>query len=665
MKINFEPKKIKLYLRSLIISIFIGGFLALFFWLGAFQSWEWSIEDNLFLGQEPREDIVIVAIDDQSLQQIGRWPWAREKTAQLIEKISQANPAILGIDINFPEPSEGDEILAQSLAQDFPIVLPVEAVLEIPSRFREPGALVAYEKLGPTQRISELVELGLANTPPDTDGIVRRIPAKVIDQEGSYIPAFGAKIASLYEPTHISLPTDEYERLIINYNGGASSFNYIPSHEVLGPDFDITRLENKIVLVGATAPDLHDVWFTPTAKSEPMPGIEVQANLIQTILNQDFLQPIADWVTIFSILALSVILGLGLPRFRALWNMISFAGLFVLYVLAVIVIFDFGFILNILFPLLSLIFSFVLLTVYRYMHEEGEKKQVKRAFEFYLSPHVIKEVLQDPKKLALGGEKKELTIMFSDIRGFTALSEGLSPEHLTHLLNKYLTQMTEIVLSHDGVLDKYIGDAIMAFWGAPLPQPHHAERAARTALDMVRVLNEFNRDKKWPAGREINIGIGLNTGEVIVGNMGADKRFDYTVIGDAVNLGSRAESLNKQYGTKIIITEFTKNALSDEFVCRLLDKVAVKGKKQPVKIYELICFKNEIAPKQKEVIQLYEQAFELYQNKKWDKAREILAKLAKLIQDDLAVKNLIERCEQFKKHPPSKDWNGVWIMQTK
>ena len=647
------------------ISGLVAVVLALFFWFGAFETWEWRLEDKLYLGAEPHPDIVIVAIDDKSLGAIGRWPWDREVMAGLVRRIAEGSPRVLGIDVNFPESAPGDEELAQALEQDFPIVLPAEAVLEIPGRFSRRAPLTALSTLLPVSILLEKAELGITNTPPDPDGIVRRIPVKVVDTEGNFIKAFGAKIADLAKDEHVALPVDEHEQLIVNYPGGVKTFNLISADDLLADDFDLSVLENKIVLIGATAPDLHDTWFTPTAKSEPMPGIEVHASLIQTILNKDFLKIASPLMTLVLIFCFAFLLCFFSFFLRVRWNILMPIILALLYLLAVVIFFDLGTILNILYPLLTLAIVFTALIIYRYVHGEKEKKEVRRAFEFYLSPHVIEEILKDPNKLALGGEKKELTVLFSDVRGFTTLSEGLTPEELTGLMNKYLTAMTNIVLQEDGVLDKYIGDALMAFWGAPLPQPRHAERACHTAIKMIKKLNELNDANAWPEGRKISIGIGINTGEMVVGNMGAEKRFDYTVLGDAVNLGSRVESINKQYGTQIIITEFTKNKISNEFALRFLDKVAVKGKVEPVKIYELVGYRNELQKMQKEVIELYEEAFDFYQKKKWDNALEILKKLTKLIPDDLATQNIIERCEYYKKEPPQKGWDGTWVMKTK
>ena len=244
--------------------------------------------------------------------------------------------------------------------------------------------------------------------------------------------------------------------------------------------------------------------------------------------------------------------------------------------------------LNIIYPALTMITIYLGITVYRYITEEREKKKIRGAFQYYLTASVINEMLKDPSKLKLGGDKKDLTVSFSDIRGFTTISEKLTPEELVHLLNEYLTAMTNVVFQYDGLLDKYMGDAVMAVFGAPLDQPDHALRACRTALGMMEELKKLQ--KKWAEeGKPVlDIGIGINSGDMVVGNMGSDMRFDYTVVGDMVNLGSRLEGTNKEYGTNIVISEYTYNDVKDVFFCRELDSVIVKGKKLPVKIYELL-----------------------------------------------------------------------------
>jgi adenylate cyclase len=304
------------------------------------------------------------------------------------------------------------------------------------------------------------------------------------------------------------------------------------------------------------------------------------------------------------------------------------------------------------------------ITVYRYITEEREKKKIRGAFQYYLTASVINEMLKDPSKLKLGGDKKDLTVLFSDIRGFTSISEKLTPEALVHLLNEYLTAMTNLVFKYDGLLDKYMGDAIMAVFGAPLDQPDHAVRACRTALSMMEELKTLQ--KKWAdEGRPfLDIGIGINSGDMVVGNMGSDMRFDYTVMGDSVNLGSRLEGINKEYGTNIVISEYTYAAVKDVLFCRELDAVRVKGKKLPVKIYELLGEKKDSANWEK-YVSLFEEGLSKYKQGLWDEAIAAFRKVLELRPDDASAKLYIDRCEELKKNPPEGPWDGVFTMTRK
>jgi adenylate cyclase len=278
---------------------------------------------------------------------------------------------------------------------------------------------------------------------------------------------------------------------------------------------------------------------------------------------------------------------------------------------------------------------------------------------------VVEEMLKNPDKLKLGGEKKDLTVLFSDIRGFTSISERMTPEGLVKFLNEYLTKMTDLVFKYDGLLDKYMGDAIMAIWGAPLDQPDHVRRACLTALDMVEELHRLQ--KKWSAEGMpfLNIGIGVNAGPMVVGNMGSDRRFDYTVMGDSVNLGSRLEGLNKTYGTNILASEMTFEKVKEEFLGRELDLVRVKGKDRPVKIYELLSLVKTASADQQALAGDFHDALVEYRKRNWDRAREgFQAVLAKFPHDGPA-KLYLERCETLSKNPPPADWDGVYTMTTK
>lgn len=293
--------------------------------------------------------------------------------------------------------------------------------------------------------------------------------------------------------------------------------------------------------------------------------------------------------------------------------------------------------------------------------EEREKEHIKKAFQQYVMPAIIDQMLKEPDKLKLGGEKRNLSILFSDIRGFTGISEQLGPEDLVNLLNDYLNEMTEVVLENRGVVDKYIGDAIMAFWNAPVDDPTHVQMSVKTAVEMMKRLQKKQKEWTEKGYPMINIGIGINCGDVIVGNMGSHKRFDYTCLGDHVNLASRVEGINKLYGTNIIVTE---NCLSliKNFELRELDLVAVKGKKKPVKIYEVIWWKKD--QKTKKWLHEYKLGLRAYKERKWDLAKKHFAKADKE-KTDLTCKLYIDRCEEFAKKEPPKNWDGVYKLKTK
>lgn len=323
--------------------------------------------------------------------------------------------------------------------------------------------------------------------------------------------------------------------------------------------------------------------------------------------------------------------------------------------------FDYGLIINIIYPEITLFLVYFSEISYMYLSERKSKAQIKEAFSKYVASDVVEEILKDPSKLKLGGSKEEITVFFSDIRGFTSFSEKLTPEKLVHVLNEYLSAMTDIILNHNGLVDKYIGDAIMAFWGAPIKNKEHAKIACDASLDMIKELE--NLKKKWQKEGfpEINIGIGLNSGNAVIGNVGSSERFDYTAIGDNINLGSRLESLTKHYGVSIIISEKTKEEAGNEFVTRKLDFVKVKGKNEPIEIYELVGRAGKVSQEQLDKIDNYNRALELYSKKKWDSAIKNFEKL----REDKSAKEMIERCRYFMKNPPETSWKGEWEMKDK
>jgi len=393
-----------------------------------------------------------------------------------------------------------------------------------------------------------------------------------------------------------------------------------------------------------------------------LPGVEIHATVIDNILQGDFIhQP--DWiwaVNIPTIILMALIPGLLIPRLSPLRGVpISMGLLFICMVGNWYFLVNQKMWMNLVYPMLVFFGVFVAVTVYQYVTEEREKRKIRNAFQFYVSAGVVNEILKDPGKLKLGGERKVLTVLFSDIRGFTHLSETIPPDTLTKLLNLYLTPMTVTVFKYQGTLDKYMGDAIMAIFGAPLEQNDHAEKACHTALDMVEALKDLQKSWEIDGVPEISIGIGINTGPMSVGNMGSNMLFDYTVVGDHVNLGSRLEKLNREYDTNIIISEFTHQHIKDTFVCRELDIVRVRGRREPVRIFELLgreeSFRQWSAFKTS-----FEKGLMAYRSKQWDEGIREFEEALKIRSDDGPTKLYLRRCRLFQKKTPSPKWDGVY-----
>lgn len=523
---------------------------------------------------------------------------------------------------------------------------------------------------------------GYFNMLPDRDGSNRWMPM-VIAFENNYYPSLAVSLVQSYldfpalalniEPYgvktvgigDITVPTDESGRLLINYLGKAHSFPHYSIADILSGKTPPDTFRNKIVLVGATAVGIYDLRVTPF--SSAYPGVEIHATVIDNILHRNFLIHSSStlFIDICAIILLGLIIGLLIPRLRPVTGMIAAFAIVCIFIgLNFLVFFKLNVWLNLVYPFLSMILIYLGITIYHYFQEEREKRKIRGAFQYYLNASVINEILKNPDKLKLGGDKKDLSVLFSDIRGFTSISEKLTPQELVALLNEYLTAMTNKVFQYNGLLDKYIGDAIMAVFGAPLDQPDHARLACLTALEMIKELHSLQ--KKWEQeGRPyVNIGIGINSGDMVVGNMGSHMRFDYTVMGDMVNLGSRLEGTNKEYGTNIIISEFTYEAVKNDMCCRELDSVRVKGKVKPVKIYELLAEKKDEA-NYRNLINTFNRAVELYRDGKWDDAIAAFQSALEIRPGDFVSAMYVERCKNLKEHPPALPWDGVFVMTKK
>jgi adenylate cyclase len=500
---------------------------------------------------------------------------------------------------------------------------------------------------------------GHINSRPDRDGTLRWAPL-VLRYQGLFFPAADVQAARLYlgEPAfalHTSrygivglqlgerlIPTDEYGRALIHYRGGPKSFPTYSVADILAGRIEAAQLHDRIVLVGATAQGLGDMRVTPV--SGVFPGVEIRANVIQNLLDNDFILRPA-WMFVFDVavmLVLGGLLALLLPRLGLRASALLTLALAAGYLVLAVVEFRVQLVwLNVVYPALLLLLLFVSMTLVHYFSAERERRQIKGAFQHYVPAAVVDQILRHPERLGLGGEKRELSVLFCDIRGFTTIAESLPPETLVPLLNDYLTRMTEQVFRHDGLLDKYIGDAILAVYGAPLPQPEHARRACRTAVDMVRAARGLQARWRELGLAPLDLGIGINSGPMVVGNMGARNRFDYTVIGDAVNLGSRIEALNKQYGTRILVSEFTWQQVRDEFPhAREIDVAAVRGRQEPVRLYELLL--PEHYPHM-DWLPEFTRAYELFRAGLPAQARPVFQKLADAVGDPVS-RYYAQRC---------------------
>lgn len=489
----------------------------------------------------------------------------------------------------------------------------------------------------PIEKIGKWAKgLGAANIIPDPDGVNRTMPL-IIKWRGKLYPsidlllvmhALGLKKEDvsfdinkgIIKAGNIKIPIDNRGHMLINFLGGVQTFPYIPYAQIYFADRDPELMKqikaffkDKIVLVGATAPGLYDLWNSPL---QQMPGIEHHANTINTILQQIFIKPVPLSVNIAIILAVAVLLAIALPLAPPLPSFGIWLILVLIYASVSVYVFAAHRIwIWMAAPLTQMVLGFFGITTWRVLTEEKEKRQIKGAFQKYVAPQVVNEILKDPSKLALGGERRFMSVLFSDVRSFTTYSETHTPEEVVSILNEYLTEMTDIIFKNGGTLDKYVGDEIMALFGAPIPYKDHAILACKTGLEMVQRLKELQ--EKWKAeGKDpIDMGVGINTGIMVVGNMGSSHIMDYTVIGDDVNLGARVEALTRNYpGVYIIITEFTLEELKKElqllrsgqtdgfFLTKdkfpyadvdveYLDEVIVKGKTKPVKIFSLKGFK--------------------------------------------------------------------------
>jgi len=599
------------------------------------------------------QDVVLIAIDEASVNRFGRWPWNRDILAKAIDNVD--DETLLIFDMVFSEPTEDDSRLAASIAaqdnsicgfflrhNDTATLTPnqVEALSDsslerlATQMGTEPLFIHAAKAEVNVDTILKACTLSATfSTIRDNDQLLRNYPLAFIFN-GEIIPSIATQAIRLYEGKDIEYLSHHQFTIGSHHfssdERGFGRLNYYPLesytiHSFLDLyDGKLTKeyLQNKIIILGLSEVGLGDIRVTPQGQ---IPGALVHYTFISNILNDELLHE-NKTLTLLSVIVLTLLplIWILIPSLflRIVLYLLVYSLFFLLTKL--LYLYD-NLYLDAFYPFIGLLLSAITSETLLYRKQEKEMGFIKDAFSSYLSPELLKVLMKNPTSLKLGGEKKELTIFFSDIRGFTSMSEKMDAQALTHYLNLYFTPMSEIVTQHNGMIDKYIGDALMAFYNAPVDVKDHADDACNSALEMLIVLETLNERFKQANMPQIKIGIGLNTAEVSVGNMGSSQRFNYTVIGDGVNLASRVEDLNKTYGSTIIITENTKSKLKNQFLLRPLEEVKVKGKDEAVMLYELLRDTEE----NRLNVEQFNKALKLYHEKEYGVALKSLQELSK------------------------------------
>lgn len=553
---------------------------------------------------DPDNQIVIVAIDDKSLEQLGRFPsWPRAYHAQLINALAETGARVIVFDVLFSEPSPDDDKLVASIKQAGNVILPLAGALEThqPTITGETIALdSAIRPLKPLQ--DSALAVGHANMIPDEDGIVRRLPL-IINNSEHYEPALALTTIAKYlrrpqiTETPIkdnflsfagrSIPLDNANNMLIHYEdnlAASSSFTVVSYADTLRNDISPDTFQDKIVLIGVTATGLGDTFWTPMGRV--VSGVELHASAMHTILTGNFLKPAPNAITILSILLLALLCGLVVLRLRVLWAILSTVFLGIIYFLTAFYFFDHGIVLDMLYPPLTIAGTFVGVNLYNVTTERLEKREITKTFGRYVSPSVATKILDalDEGSLRLGGEERTVTILFADVRNFTGISEKMNPQELVSILNRYLSVIIKAAFQHDGMVNKFGGDSIMAVWNVPINCPEHALAGTQAAFTVQQVLKELQeKARNLP---KMEFGIGVNTGNAVAGNMGSTDRLEYSVIGDAVNIAARLAGLTP--GGKVWISAETFDLIKDYVKAMPLEPLKLKGKREIIRAYEVV-----------------------------------------------------------------------------
>lgn len=698
---------------------------------GPVEKLKLNVNDQLFeiRGPIPIQDtsVVIVSISQQADQEIPyKYPWPTNLHAKLIEHLNQAGAKAIGFDVLYDQRDNfdlaNDTIFANAVKNYGNVIL--GANIQRTGQSRGQGSRsVATTLVRPNIVLREANPnpLGLVRARRDIDASIRKYILG-LSYNNDPLYSLGLELLKLYADIDSSeihqnsdifnlgpykIPKYSEHLMIINYFGQPGTFPTYSYETVIDdstvvlasedssfqmntfsdPNFGLKNTDtfkDKIVLVGATMPELHDVHATPFAQQGSMPGVEMHANAIQTILSGKYIHYAPSWLNNLFLFVLVVIVVSITRRFAGIWGFMIYLVLSFLIIGVVVFEFlQFNFVMDLVPMLVALSVGYITTQSYEYVIEQREKRRIHGLFSSYVSPAVVEEMVEEGKEPELGGDEVYITAFFSDIQSFSAFSEKLPAKTLVKLINEYLSAMTNILTEHGGTLDKYIGDAIVAFFGAPVPQKDHAYKACIVSQLMQKRLSELrdkwkNEGEKWPEiVHHMRNRIGMNTGKMVTGNMGSESRFNYTMMGDNVNLAARCESGAKQFGVYTMVTKDTKKEAEqygDRCVFRYLDRIVVKGKTEPVDVYEIMGLRDDLDDQQFACKEKFEEAIEAYQQQEWDRAIALFEESAELEhfipnEDSFIHTNpslvYLSRCEVMKENPPPEDWNGVYVMKTK
>jgi adenylate cyclase len=548
---------------ALAVSVGTGLVLILLAYFGFFYTWNLTVTDALYGGKPALQDIKIIAIDDKSLQEIGRWPWERTVWISLLNTTRSASA--VAFDVAFFEQTPEDIALGEAMRQNGKVILASEYDF---SRKIE---------MAPAPGFSG-VETALINIYTDQEGVSRSVPVNLFGANSLALAA-----AQKYIGKEISVPQ---QKMLINFAGTPGSYKIFSAADVIKREIPPSEFDNTMVFVGATAPDLHDDYFVPTSHKQRMPGVEIHAHAAQTILTKKYLRHQTFISLASAILVISIISGLLYSTLKIRYSAPILAILLICYFIAAMMMFNRGIILNLVYPSLTIIATSLTTISYIAAHENRNKKYILSIFGRYVSKDVVEHLLKSEKAIELGGVERQVTAMFADIRGFTAMSEKMTPHQVISFLNHYFGDMTDLIFAHNGTLDKYVGDALFALWGSPLPDKDHAYNAVKCALAIQERLRTQHR-KDMP---KINLGIGICSGPAVVGNMGSPQRQEFTAIGDTINTSSRLSGTAS--GGQIMITESTYNLIKDKIDAKKLEPLKVKGKAKALIVYEVLSLRH-------------------------------------------------------------------------